>query len=89
MDLIFKLREECILKDKKLREAEDNMEIFKNELINREELYNKYFGNNPKVGFLNPLKAKDSNNSTNIEGVRKDKVRLKLFKLEQRKTFNE
>jgi hypothetical protein len=61
MDLIFKLREELILKDRKLKEAEENMEVFKNELINREELYNKYFGNNPKVGFLNPLKAKETN----------------------------
>jgi hypothetical protein len=60
MDLIFKLREDLIAKDKKLKEAEDNMEVFKNELINREELYNKYFGNNPKTGSIN-TKPKDAN----------------------------
>ena len=65
MDLIFKLREDLIGKDKKLKEAEENMEVFKNELINREELYNKYFGNNPKTGFLNPLKSKETNKDSN------------------------
>ncbi len=65
MDLIFQLREDLIGKDKKLKEAEEYMEVFKNELINREELYNKYFGNNPKTGSIN-IKQKDSTFMPNI-----------------------
>jgi hypothetical protein len=75
MDLIFDLREKLIVKDKKLKEAEEAVEVYKNELINREELYNKYFGNNPKVGFLNPLKAKESQNNI---GLDRNKVSLFL-----------
>jgi hypothetical protein len=61
MELIFKLREEIMQKDKLLRAADENMEYYRNELLNREELYNKYFGtNNPKVGFINPLEKKGS-----------------------------
>jgi hypothetical protein len=65
MDLIFQLREDLISKDKKLKEAEENMDVFKNELINREELYNKYFGNNPKTGSIN-IKQKDSTTMPSI-----------------------
>jgi hypothetical protein len=65
MDKIFKLRDDLLITRQKLTEAEESMEVFKNELINREELYNKYFGNNPKVGFLNPLKAKETQDSKN------------------------
>lgn len=65
MEMIFKLREELMTKDKLLKGAEENMEYFRNELINREELYNKYFGTNPKVGYINPLKAKESDKNAN------------------------
>ena len=35
MELIYKLREEMISKDKLLRGAEENLEYFRNELLNR------------------------------------------------------
>jgi len=70
MELIFKLREEIMSKDKLLRAADENMEYYRNELLNREELYNKYFGtNNPKVGFINPIKNKESSNSNNNQNI--------------------
>jgi hypothetical protein len=31
------------------------MKFYKLELINREDNYNKVFGNNPNIGVLNPL----------------------------------
>ena len=70
MELIYKLREEMISKDKLLRGAEENLEYFRNELLNREELYNKYFGtNNPKVGFINPLKNKENSSTNNLNAT--------------------
>ena len=74
MELIFKLREEIMTKDKLLRAADENMEYYRNELLNREELYNKYFGtNNPKVGFINPLEKKSGGaiNMQNKDGSQK------------------
>ena len=74
MELIFKLREELLSKEKLLRAADENMEYYRNELLNREELYNKYFGKeNPKVGFINPIKNKENaannQNGNNIQKV--------------------
>jgi hypothetical protein len=73
MKIIFNLRDELQLKEKALKEAEKQMEIFRNELINREELYNKYFSTNPQVGYINPLKAKENKDNTNL------KVKLSLI----------
>lgn len=76
MELIFKLREEIMTKEKLLRAADENMEYYRNELLNREELYNKYFGtNNPKVGFINPIKNKE-NTTNNQNGNIGQKVRI-------------
>jgi len=78
MELIFKLREELMTKDKLLRAADENMEYYRNELLNREELYNKYFGtNNPKVGFINPIKNKENNSNNNQNGSNSQKVNNK------------
>jgi len=49
LEMINKLKEENILKDRSLKKAEEDMEYYRNILINSEETYNKYFGNNPKV----------------------------------------
>ena len=76
MELIFKLKEELLTKDKLLRAADENMEYYRNELLNREELYNKYFGtNNPKVGFINPIKNKETA-AGNQNGNNTQKVKL-------------
>ncbi len=69
MELIMKLREEIMNKEKLLRAADENLEYYRNELLNREELYNKYFGkDNPKVGFINPIKNKEGGNNNQNNG---------------------
>jgi hypothetical protein len=79
MELILRLKEEIANKDRIIKEAEEQMEFFKNELINREELYNKYFGNSHKVGYINPIKANKENNlltsktNTNLQPIVKVK----------------
>lgn len=40
-----------------MRRAYEEMKYFKLELKNREENFNKTFGNHPRVGTLNPLKG--------------------------------
>ncbi len=76
MEIIFKLKEELMTKDKLLRAADENMEYYRNELLNREELYNKYFGtNNPKVGYIDPIKKKEAlNNNQNGNNIQKVKI---------------
>jgi len=72
LELINKLKEENILKDTSLKRAEENMEYYKNLLINSEETYNKYFGNNPKVGGnpnANPTKKPELNKHTSIKVI--------------------
>lgn len=59
LSFITQLQEEIQTKDRQLREAEENMDVFRNMLINNEENYNKYFGANHKVGYINPLKGKE------------------------------
>jgi hypothetical protein len=59
MTFINQLQEEIINKERQLKEAEENMEKFRNMLINNEENYNKYFGANHKIGYINPLKGKE------------------------------
>jgi hypothetical protein len=63
LELITRLQEELQIKEKYCKEAEENMEKFKNMLINNEENYNKYFNSNPKTGSVlgNLKKEKDAN----------------------------
>ena len=42
-----------------MADSDSLIEQFRNELINREETYNGYFGRKPEVGFMNPLKGKE------------------------------
>ena len=45
------------------------MDYYKNILINNEESYNKYFGNAPKIGTIDPLKkeGKDQRNKSEVK----------------------
>ena len=69
LELISKLQDELISKEKLCREAEENMEKFRNMLINNEETYNKYFNSNPKTGSVNLIKPKDGNNNDRNKNV--------------------
>jgi len=70
VDEINKLRDDLNGKDTLLKRAEEAMDYYKNILINNEESYNKYFGNNPKIGNIDPLKNKkeidDKKNGTKV-----------------------
>ena len=55
LELIAKLKEELRLKANQMSGFEEDMEFYKNQLINMDETYTKYFGNTHKVGNLNPL----------------------------------
>ena len=56
VDEINKLRQDLNGKETLLKRAEEAMDYYKNILINNEESYNKYFGNAPKIGTIDPLK---------------------------------
>ena len=58
VELIYKLKEEIILKDRQIKQYEDNIDYYKNELNNREENYNKIFNSKPTVGYIDPIKDK-------------------------------
>jgi hypothetical protein len=60
IELISRLQDELLLKEKQCKEAQENMERFRNMLINNEENYNKYFNSNPKTGSLNLIKPKEN-----------------------------
>ena len=47
------------------------MKFYKLELINREENFNKMFGTNPNVGFINPLSQKPQTGKQTIVGGNK------------------
>ena len=73
LEEIQRLREEINAKDLILRRAQENIDFYKNTLINNEESYNGYFGNNPKVGVINPLQKSGTgvvgnNNGSNANG---------------------
>jgi hypothetical protein len=55
LEMLNKLQEEIVNKEKLLQKAAEDMKFYKLELINREENYNKVFGSNPTVGLINPL----------------------------------
>jgi len=78
--LISKLREELLSKEKLLRAADENNEYYRNELLNREDQYNKYFGtHSPKIGFINPIKTKENTLNTNHNSYNNNKVILIIF----------
>jgi len=58
IDLIKQLQEQYKEKEAQLKKAAEDMKFYKLELINREDNYNKVFGNKPVVGFYNSLTAK-------------------------------
>jgi len=58
LELIEKLKEDNILKTEELRQAIENLKLFKLELLNREDNYNKMFNGTPNVGVFNPLDHK-------------------------------
>ena len=57
--MINRLKDEINMLEKKMADSDSLIEQFRNELINREETYNGYFGRKPEVGFMNPLKGKE------------------------------
>ena len=79
LELIKHLQSELTTKEEALRKAYEDMKFYKLELINREENYNKVFGATPNVGFLNPIKKKETktqgqrggSGGTNTENLRK------------------
>ena len=64
IEMINKLKEEIKLLEKKMADSDGLIEQFRNELLNREETYNGYFGRKPEVGYVNPLKNKNKMNTT-------------------------
>ena len=55
LDLILKLKNDNVEKTEELRKALENLKVFKLELFNREENYNKMFNAAPMIGVMNPL----------------------------------
>lgn len=58
------MQEEIVQKDNALKKAAEDMKFYKLELINREENFNKMFGTNPNVGFLNPVQKPQTGKQT-------------------------
>jgi len=56
-NLIQKLQDEILQREADLKKAAEDMKFYKLELINREQSFNNMFGNNPSVGFMNPMQA--------------------------------
>ena len=67
IDMINRLKDEINMLEKKMADSDSLIEQFRNELINREETYNGYFGRKPEVGFMNPLKGKEVFRKTNTQ----------------------
>ena len=82
LEVIMRLQEELVAKEKICKEAEENMEKFKNMLLNNEENYNKYFNSNPKTGSINLLKGKE-----NKDGKDKTQANVNAVRKEIRKVF--
>jgi len=55
LDLIQKLKIDNEGKTEELKKALENLKVFKLELFNREENYNKMFNAQPLIGVMNPL----------------------------------
>ena len=67
IEMINKLKDEINMLEKKMADSDSLIEQFRNELINREETYNGYFGRKPEVGVMNPLKGKEVFRKTNTQ----------------------
>jgi predicted RNase H-like nuclease (RuvC/YqgF family) len=67
IETINRLKDEINMLEKKMADSDSLIEQFRNELINREETYNGYFGRKPEVGFMNPLKGKEVFRKTNTQ----------------------
>ena len=67
IETINRLKEEITMLEKKMADSDSLIEQFRNELLNREETYNGYFGRKPEVGFMNPLKGKEVFRKTNSQ----------------------
>ena len=63
------MQEEIVQKDNALKKAAEDMKFYKLELINREESFNKMFGTNPNVGYINPLVQKPQTGKQTIVGA--------------------
>jgi hypothetical protein len=64
IEMINKLKDEIKMLEKRMADSDGLIEQFRNELLNREETYNGYFGRKPEVGYVNPLKNKNKMNTT-------------------------
>ena len=67
IETINRLKDEITMLEKKMADSDSIIEQFRNELLNREETYNGYFGRKPEVGFMNPLKGKEVFRKTNSQ----------------------
>ena len=67
IETINRLKEDITMLEKKMADSDSLIEQFRNELLNREETYNGYFGRKPEVGFMNPLKGKEVFRKTNSQ----------------------
>ena len=55
LELIQQLQQDNLFKDEELKKAIEALKVYKLELINREENYNKMFNSQPIVGVMNVL----------------------------------
>lgn len=59
LDMIQRLQEEMIEKDRLVAQTREEMLYFKREMLNREESYNKKFNAAPNVGVMQVIKPKE------------------------------
>ena len=71
LDEISRLNEELEKKEKEIVDNKVLLEQLRNELINREETYNGYFDRKPKVGYVDPIKAKKENDKRHLKSIKK------------------
>jgi len=64
LELIQRLQEDNIIKTEDLRKAIEDLKVYKLELVNREDNYNKMFNSQPMVGVVNPLDFRKTKSST-------------------------
>lgn len=55
LEMIQNLQEDNMIKTEELKKAIEDLKVYKLELINREDNYNKMFNAAPMVGVMNPL----------------------------------
>jgi hypothetical protein len=62
IERIRKLEEMVVEAQEEVKRVEEEMKYFKLELVNREENFNKNFGNQPRVGLMDSSNAKKAPN---------------------------